>query len=148
MTFPVVYHVTHTSLVPLIRRLGLRLLQTSNWVNGKGTRLGGGAIFAFEHYDDARRWAARMEWEHYRSTGAGKISILTLETGTAVDWDNDFTDTLSQMGCKGAWLKTFQTIPAVLIKAVESFTIIHYSPCRGTECQTGCRCRKRTLTTS
>ena len=118
-----VFHVTETRLLNRIRVQGLRLLQPTNWVNGKGERLGGGALFAFEERADALRWAARMDWGMHCETGTGKISVLTLETDVA--WDTDFADTLSQMGSAGRWLKAFQPIPPAAIVATEAFTAAH-----------------------
>jgi hypothetical protein len=114
------YHCTWTRLVPRIAKQGLRLLQTSNWIDGAGKRQGGGAIFAFESYWDAVRWAARMEWDHKRSHGAGHVSILTINrTG---EWDTDHADPLSQAICEGAWLKAFHPVAAADVVSIQPLT--------------------------
>lgn len=108
------YHVTETRLLPRILKQGLRCLQPSNWVDGNGKRLGGGAVHAFESLSDALRWAARMDWELHQETGSGKIVVLTLESEQT--WDTDFNDTLTQALYEGRWLKLYAPVPAHAIK--------------------------------
>lgn len=111
------YHVTWTSLLPKILKQGLRCMQTSNWVNRLGERYGGGAVYAFESRRDAIRWAGRMDWDHTRNLGSGKVVILTLED---VDgWDTDLADALSQATCEGRWLKRFAKVPPSAITKIE-----------------------------
>jgi hypothetical protein len=116
----IVYHCTWTELLPRITCEGLRVMQTSNWVDGDGKRRGRGEIYAFENEWDAIRWAAKMDWEHARGHGTGKISILTLDD--AGEWDQDFNDPLSQAASEGRWLKTFRAIPADAIVAIRPLT--------------------------
>jgi hypothetical protein len=68
----ILYHVTHSAKSAKIQREGLRPMQTSNWKKaGSGERYGRGEVHAFEFPEDARRWAAKMEWDVYHSTGSG-----------------------------------------------------------------------------
>ena len=117
------YHVTHTRLVRRIQRDGLLTLQTSNWSNGAGEpHYGGGAIHAFESRMDALRWAAKMDWLLHKESGSGRISIIAFEPPDVIQWDDDFNDTLSQMGRQGSWLKTFVPVPPAAIRSSEQFT--------------------------
>jgi hypothetical protein len=52
------YHVTYTKNIPAIKEKGLLPFQTTNWKTGKGERYGEGEVYAFEHPQDAVRWAA------------------------------------------------------------------------------------------
>lgn len=117
----VVYHVTHTSLVPKVKAEGLRHFQTTNWTTGKGARYGKGELFAFEHPADAVRWASKMDWDFNQGTGTGKISILAVNRD-AGKWQEDTNDPLSHAGAMGKWLKTDSIIPAKAIQAVTPVT--------------------------
>lgn len=115
------YHCTWTKLVPKILKQGLRCLQTSNWADGAGKRLGGGAVHAFANEFDAIRWAAKMDWDHNRNHGTGKVTILTIEHDGL--WDNDFNDTLTRAGYEGDWLKVFRGIPPSEITGSRTLTV-------------------------
>lgn len=104
-----VHHVTLTRNMPSIRREGLRPFKTSNWKRkGDGSRYGGGAVHAFEHEDDAVRWAAKMDWDLHKKTGSGNVSIVKVRSHGA--WEPDDNDPLSQAGRKGRWLKSHKAI--------------------------------------
>lgn len=104
------YHVTHTRLVPAIQKSGLRPGQASNWVKAaSGRQYGSGKLFAFEHPEDAVRWAAKTDYAFNGTTGSGKVSIVTIRPGSE-RWVKDVADPLSQAGAKGAWLKTTAAI--------------------------------------
>jgi hypothetical protein len=99
-----IYHVTHTSRIPKIKKAGLLPMQTSNWVkSGNKERYGEGEVFAFTDKRDAIRWGARMDWEFNKGMGTGKISIITLRQEG--DWEDDVADPLSQAGNAGKWIK-------------------------------------------
>ena len=106
------YHVTHTKHVPKIMKKGILPVQTSNWVQGRegGDRFGGGEIYAFENPSDAVRWAFKMEWGFYTSTGKGKISIITFAPGDG-KWEVDTNDPLGQASASGRWLKSYGRVP-------------------------------------
>lgn len=115
------YHVTWTKLVPKIRKQGLRVMQTSNWVRSSTQqRYGGGEIFAFANHWDAIRWAGKMDWDSFKAIGTGRVSILTLNHEGP--WDSDFADTFTQMMHEGQWLKVFHAIPAEHIVKAEPVT--------------------------
>jgi hypothetical protein len=100
----VLYHVTETKNVRAIRKLGLRRFMPSNWIKAENhERYGHGEIYAFEHEDDALRWAARMDWELHKATGTSKISIIKI--AVLGPWEIDHADPLNQAGSKGKWLK-------------------------------------------
>jgi len=122
MMSEVLYHTTWTRLVPRIRRQGLRLCQPSNWESrdGKQKHYGGGAIFAFSDYEDAVRWAGKMEWDHIQKLGTGCISIVVFRRDG--QWDSDFADTLTRAMYQGEWLKTFAPIPAAAIVSADAVT--------------------------
>ena len=112
----VLYHVTHTRLVPKIQKQGLRPMQTSNWVrSGNKARYGSGEVYTFTHPEDAVRWAAKMDWSHNQETGSGKISILKV-TPANEQWKIDENDPLSHAAAKGVWLKYMGHIPASQIQ--------------------------------
>lgn len=110
------YHVTFTKNVDDIFAKGIMPLQTSNWIKaGSGTRYGNGEIFAFENYEDAARWAARMDWDVNKETGSGKISIVRFGNNDSEEWTEDLSDPMSQAGSKGRWLKCDRMVSANLI---------------------------------
>lgn len=116
------YHVTHTKLVPKIRRDGLLPLQPTNWKMGSGERYGqAGEVFAFTDLFDAIRWAAKMDWDFNQGTGTGKISVLTLDS-TKEKWQTDTADPMSQAGIRGRWVKTVGHIPPEQIKKATPLT--------------------------
>jgi len=125
------YHVTKTSNVPKIKKKGLVMMQTSNWVKGDFTRYGKGEIYAFEHQRDAIQWAARMDWSLNQEVGSGKISIIKFKkTGK---WVVDTNDPLSQAGNKGVWYKKVGTVePSDIISAVP-VTLVHTKKLVGDE---------------
>lgn len=98
------YHVTFTKNVPKIKEQGLLQFQTSNWVKGDadGSRYNEEAgVFAFEHPEDAFRWAFKMDWDF----ADDDISIVRLNIGE--DWGDDpAIDPISQAGAKGRWLRS------------------------------------------
>jgi hypothetical protein len=117
----VVYHVTHTKLVPKIKKQGILPMQTSNWSEGRdGGRYGAGWIFAFDNEIDAIRWAGKMDWEFNQKMGSGKISIVTLTKDDM--WEPDVADPISQAGANGNWLKRFKKIPPQEIKSLLTVT--------------------------
>ena len=49
----------------------------SNWIKaGNRKRYGDGEIYAFEHEDDALRWAGRMDWELHKATGLERLTRI------------------------------------------------------------------------
>jgi hypothetical protein len=107
-----VYHVTTTPNAKKIMKQGIRPMQTSNWVQAADkSRYGAGEVYAFEHPDDAARWAAKMDWEFNRAHGTGKVSIVKAKRGE-IPWKQDTSDPLGQHGRSGNWLKVMQGIPS------------------------------------
>jgi GNAT superfamily N-acetyltransferase len=106
-----VYHVTTTPNAKKIAKQGIRPMQTSNWVQAADkSRYGAGEVYAFEHPDDAARWAAKMDWEFNRAHGTGKVSIVKAKRGE-IPWQQDTSDPLGQHGRSGNWLKVMQGVP-------------------------------------
>jgi len=100
----ILYHVAFTEKVPKIKEEGVRPLQPTNWVQaGNKKRYGGGEVYAFEHPEDAFRWAAKMDWEFNKEMGSGKISVVRAKNDE--EWEIDENDPMSQAGSKGNWLK-------------------------------------------
>ena len=96
------YHVTFTKNVPRIKEKGLLQFETSNWVRGKGgERYNEDAgVFAFDHPEDAFRWAFKMQWEFKED-----ISIVRLNVGE--DWEDDpAVDPISMASNKGRALRS------------------------------------------
>lgn len=116
------YHVTFTRNVRRIKKHGILTFQTTNWVNGNGSRYGDGSIYAFESEHDAIRWAAKMDWDHYRKTGSGEIVILSF-MGVVEKWEVDHADPLSQCGSKGRWLKSRCPIDPTSIYGARTFNV-------------------------
>jgi hypothetical protein len=118
------YHVTLKKHLDRIRKQGLRPMQTSNWVHqgDPSKRQGAGEIYAFEHPEDATRWAGRMDWELNKKFGSGDISILGLRPSPKDKWLVDEADPLSQAGAKGKWWKQMQHVGPEYIGEDTPFT--------------------------
>lgn len=117
----VLYHVTHTKLIPKIKKEGLKRFQASNWLQrGSKERYGEGEVFAFENRIDAIRWASKMDWDFNQATGSGKISIVTFKPEG--EWEVDDADPMAQAGAYGEWYKTFTPQPPENIVSVEPLT--------------------------
>jgi GNAT superfamily N-acetyltransferase len=115
------YHVTYTKKVPQIKKKGLLRFQTSNWVQaGNKERYGAGEIYAFEHLDDAIRWASKMDWSFNREVGSGKISIIKFKN--AGEWETDPGDPISQAGAMGKWVKSQSAVKPGQIVSSEPLT--------------------------
>ena len=58
----ILWHVTFTRSVRLIRQRGLLTFQTTNWIKAADRkRYGDGSIYACDNEIDAMRWAGRMD---------------------------------------------------------------------------------------
>jgi len=90
---PYLYHATFTKNVPKIMKQGLQHFKTSNWVKaGTGKRYNEDAgIFAFEHPEDAFKWAFKMNWEFKKD-----ISIVRLKLSDV--WEKDPSTDYSLQG--------------------------------------------------
>lgn len=121
----ILYHVTFTKSIQSIRMAGIKPMCMPNWRKGKvdGEHYSGkGEIFAFDIIYDAYRWATRMEWEFFESTGSGKISIVTFRERSRY-WKIDDADPLSRAGCFGKWWKKFGSVDPRRIIAINAFHI-------------------------
>lgn len=100
------YHVTLQKHALKIIKQGIKPLMPSNWVRADGTRYNeDGGIFAFEHPEDAARWAFKMAWDTKKKT-----AIVRLKKTKG--WDKDPSGDINiQMG-KGKALKRFDSIKA------------------------------------
>lgn len=127
------YHCTLTKNVANIKKKGILILQTSNWVKaGDQSRYGGGYIFAFTAINDAYRWALKWDWNLNSKMGSGKISIVEF-AGDPATWEIDDADPMSQILNQGNWLKKVgcvsqseirRTFP-VMSDAVKAVTLRH-----------------------
>jgi len=102
------YHATFTEKVPSILKKGLRQFQDSNWLQaGTGERYNEDAgIFAFEHPEDALKWALKMEWEFKTDD----LSIVRIKP--TKQWEQDpSTDVNLQFG-KGRSMRRLGNAPA------------------------------------
>lgn len=110
------YHVTFTKNVPRIKEKGLLQFETSNWIRGEGGKRYNedAGIFAFEHPDDAFRWAFKMQWDFDDKD----ISIVRLNIGE--DWEDDpAVDPISMAANKGRALRSLRNRKAEEI--IDSF---------------------------
>jgi len=114
------YHVTHSKYVSNIKSKGILGMQTSNWVKRSGGRYGHGEVYAFENFEDAMRWASKMDWTFNSNMGSGKVSIISFSDDLR-DWDVDSHDPLGQAGSEGRWLKAMKRIPPEQIRNVKKF---------------------------
>ena len=123
------YHVTHTKYIPQIQKSGLRpLASPTNWVQqGSGERYGMGEIYVFTNREDAKKWAARMDWDFNQTIGSGEISIITLNQPEGQDFEKDEADPMSQAGQQGEWLKTYEPIEPENIVGVQVFKSMNES---------------------
>ncbi len=106
-TTPYLFHATFTEKVPSIVKQGLRqYLGATNWVKaGTGKRYNEDAgIFAFEHPEDAFKWAFKMNWEFKKD-----ISIVRIKLSDV--WEQDPSTDFSLMG-KGRSMRSPRDIPA------------------------------------
>jgi len=97
------YHVTYTKNVPRIKQEGLLQFEPSNWIRGEGGKRYNdeAGIFAFDHPDDAFRWAFKMQWDMEDKD----ISIVRLNMGE--DWEDDpAEDPIARAGSEGRWLRS------------------------------------------
>jgi len=120
----VMYHVTSTVNATKIQQKGILPLQPSNWVKGvkDGDRYGAGGIYAFEHKNDAIRWAAKMDWDFNKAFGSGNISIIEF-IGDENPWNTDDADPLGQAGAAGKWLTRQRHVPPTQIKTSYPVTV-------------------------
>lgn len=111
-----VYHATFTKHIPGILKKGLMQFQPSNWVRGQGgERYNEDAgIFAFEHPQDAFRWAFKMQFEHNQPT-----SIVRIKAGGP--WQADSSEDPALVFGKGKALVSRQNIKASSI--VDAFDL-------------------------
>lgn len=103
---PYYYHATFSNKVPSIQKSGLKPLQASNWKHaGSGERYNQeGGVFAFEHPEDAWRWAFRMKFDFDKP-----VSIVRIQKSDS--WQTDPSQDISlQMG-KGRALRSMGAIP-------------------------------------
>lgn len=102
------YHVTFSKKVPRITKEGLKQFETSNWIKGEGGKRYNeeAGIFAFEHPEDAMKWALRMEWEFKTSD----ISIVRINLGDM--WEQDPSEDVALHYGKGRSLRSRRNIPA------------------------------------
>lgn len=100
------YHVTLQKYALKIIKQGIRPLMPSNWVRADGTRYNeDGGIFAFDHPEDAARWAFKMAWDTKKKTVIVRIKKTS-------GWDKDPSDDITiQMG-KGKALKRYDSVKA------------------------------------
>ncbi len=105
---PSLYHATFNKNVPSILKKGLEQFQTSNWIKaGTGKRYNEDAgIFAFEHPEDALRWALKMEWE-YKTPD---ISIVRINASE--HWEQDPSDDFNLQFGKGRSMRSLRNAPA------------------------------------
>ena len=116
------YHVAATSNVPKIQHKGILPLQTSNWIQaGTGERYGGGYIFAFDHINDAVRWAAKWDWDKNQTMGSKKISIIAF-TDDLANWQEDDADPIAHAGSSGRWFKKQGRVKPEQITGVNTVT--------------------------
>lgn len=97
------YHVTKTSNLPAIKKEGIKpglIVGTSNWTNRSDKRYGDGSIYAHSDYDDAVRNATKMDWEHHKETGSGKMAVIKFKK--VGDWEKDPSEDFNN---QGHWVK-------------------------------------------
>jgi len=105
--FKYYYHVTLKSNVKNIKSKGIVPFKPSNWAKGDGSRYNEdyAGIYAFEHPEDAFRWAFKMTWSFKKPT-----SIVRIKKSSS--WKKDPSDDIQlQMG-KGKALMSPKGIPA------------------------------------
>lgn len=123
-------HVTLRKYIDAIREKGLTPgARPPNWMRGDITKGHGKGEFyeepynfAFDHPDDALRWANRMDWDLNQKMGSGRISVLGLDRMPQHRWIGDENDPLSQMGSAGQWWKSPHVIEPQYIGIDEPVT--------------------------
>ena len=101
------YHATFSKNVSRIAKEGLIQFETSNWSKGEGgTRYNEEAgLFAFEHPEDAMKWALKMDWEFKTP-----ISIVRINVGDM--WEQDPSEDINLQFGKGKSLRSRRNVPA------------------------------------
>lgn len=104
---PYLYHVAFTENVPSIVKKGIMQFQTSNWVQaGSGKRYNEDAgIFAFEHPEDAFKWAFRMRYDFDNKP----TSIVRFKPTD--NWEQDPSDDASLQFGKGRSMRSHRNVP-------------------------------------
>lgn len=112
---PYLFHATFTKHVPGILKKGLRQFETSNWIKGEGGKRYNedAGIFAFEHPEDALKWAMKMEWEFKDP----EISIIRIKH-TDDKWGPDPSEDYNLQFGKGQSMRSQTNVPAKDIVAV------------------------------
>lgn len=117
----ILWHVTFTRSVKLIRKRGLLTFQTTNWIKRvDGSRYSGGEIYACDSELDALRWAGKMDWDHFKQTGSGRISLVGFKAHEEF-WEKDESDPLSQAANEGRWLKSRKSVAPECILGARAF---------------------------
>jgi hypothetical protein len=117
------YHVTFTRRIPKIKKEGILTGKRANWSKAiSGAKYGKGEVNAFDNFNDACRWAFKMDWEFFSKSGSGNISIIKFRP-SPYQWSVDKeSDPLSQSSYKGDWLKSTLPVRPENIVSVTPFT--------------------------
>lgn len=105
------YHVTLAENLPKIQKQGIKPQKKSLWTGSLGQKLSKeGAIYAFDVFDDAARWAFKTEFDTQKP-----VAILEFEPHPT-SWIQD-QHWQGQMG-KGWWLMSYRPVKPAEIKYV------------------------------
>lgn len=108
-----VYHVTFTKNAKKIMAQGLKQLQTSNWGKGADRYNTQGGVFAFEHPEDAFKWAFKQQYEFKKP-----VSIIKMKRSKS--WEVDPSeDPMLQMGKGKALQSTSMIKSSDMVQAYE-----------------------------
>ena len=107
------YHATFADKVAKILKKGLIQFQTSNWDKGtSGKRYNEDAgVFAFEHPEDALKWAKKMEFS-FKNKPTAIVKILR-EPEWTVDPSQDITLVMG----KGKSMRSMKNVPPTAVVA-------------------------------
>ena len=107
------YHITFKTRLQKIKKEGITLGHRRNWSTPLGIKLGDkNRIYFISRFDEAIRWAHRMEWETKK-----EIVIIEINTPKVIEQDNNTGAII------GIWLKTPNKILVNDIKKVIPLTL-------------------------
>lgn len=100
---PELYHVSFKSNVKKIQKEGIAAKKSSTYITPMGGEVKDpDKIYAFSNFDDAVRWASKMEFDFKEPT------VIIPFKGNKEEWERDTH--FQSAGAKGQWLKKAGTI--------------------------------------
>lgn len=106
------YHITFKAGKSVILKEGIRPQAKSTYHGAFGQMIKEfGKIYAFSNFDDAVRWASRLQYD------SGDPTVIVVFRGDPGEWERDMH--FESAGSKGMWLKKKGSVePADIIEVI------------------------------